>query len=85
MIGQNIDICPGDAVTLTAGLSFPTYTALQASGHDWGYTQDLSTCTFDWDLNDGNTANTASVTHTYASVPPSGYGPSLLITDGVFM
>ena len=81
MIGQNIDICPGDPVTLTASLSFPTYTALQASGHDWGYTQNTGTCNFDWDLNDGTTANTASVTHTYASVPPSGYGPSLLITD----
>ena len=81
MINQNIDICQGDPITLNSSLTFPTHTLLQSLGHNWGYTQSESTCAFDWDMNDGTTASTASVTHTYPTAPPSGYGPSLLITD----
>ena len=81
MLNNNIDVCTGNAITFNSGLSFPTYSALLAEGHNWGYAQTASSCSYAWDLNDGTTASTENVIHTYASVSPSGYSPSLQITD----
>ncbi|MEI6124648.1 MAG: gliding motility-associated C-terminal domain-containing protein [Bacteroidota bacterium] len=70
-----IDICIGNTITFAARGSGPN--AFPEAG--LVYTQDSTTCTYNWDFGDGNTGTGQIVTHTYTQV--RGFDVTLSITD----
>ncbi len=80
-LNNNIDLCPGEDFTINVTPEFTTQTALDSLGHNWGYSQTSSNITYNWDLNDGTSANTQSITHIYDQSTPQAYMPSVVLTD----
>ena len=76
---QYVDICQGDGIQFNLTPTFPDLAYLQSKG--WGYNQDVSSCTYEWDMKDGTTYTTQNVNHTYPTPPAKGYSPSIVVKD----
>lgn len=66
-----IDVCPGEIFSLTAAGTYPQSGIV--------YTQDDQLTTFDWIMDDGNTAQGKDITYSYDE--PGGYVVQIIATD----
>lgn len=78
-----VDVCYGDSVLLVAAPDFPYSSESNQTnyGVPFGYSQNISNCTFQWDFSDGTSQTGAQVYFT----PPNraGYLVTLRITDPI--
>ena len=76
-INNEINICQGDEIDFNLDVTFPDLAFLQNKG--WGYNQNISTCTFNWDMGDSTTYTTQNVNHIYSQA--EGYMPTVEVLD----